>query len=93
MDWYTKVLSSTAGILATIVSSVLLSSMLGCSKPSKESLISKGEEIVDTAVYIMDPQTKLCFAVFNATYSYRNSTNVPCTPEVLAEIAKNHSKE
>jgi hypothetical protein len=39
--------------------------------------------VLQGTVYFQDPRTNLCFLAFGST-----RTNVPCTPEVLAEINK-----
>lgn len=65
----------------------------GCKESNKEALSFNAEKVIDTVVYVKHPVTQLCFAVVNADYSYVYPTNVPCTPEVLAEIEKNHERK
>lgn len=90
MDWHKKILLAVTATVSTLVFSIIMASQTGYSKTTEERIVSTVENTINTIIYTKDPRTNLCFAVFNANYSYRNSTNVPCTTEVLAEIAKNH---
>ena len=83
-------LTLTIGLVFTSLVSRLEESTSKATKPDIDLQIA--EKHTSRLVFTQHTATKLCFAISKES-SHRNPTNVPCTPEVLAEIAKNHTTE
>jgi hypothetical protein len=90
---YPKLTSSLLVVyLLTLI--LALSTLTGCGQNA--SSLSNGDlkDIVTTLNYGKDPRTNLCYAAVASRTSFKWKQNgftityVPCTPEVLAQIAK-----
>lgn len=81
------------GVLLIGVAIFVCTSFISCQSTGKPDVISLKQDIV----YFKDYKTQLCFAAIysdvQSTWKVISITQVPCTPEVLAEIEKQeHSK-
>ena len=63
--------------------------LFGCTESYKKEIHRDNiREIKEELTFFQDKKTHLCFAIYGPRWTTGLMSNVPCTPEVLAAIAK-----